>query len=162
MLRLVARCFYSILAKRIETFMPCIIKKKAFRAGDGTTESVWLLQKLIGKTGPTYQNLIKRHLTGYRTSRSLWPLGHLGIHRQCFRMWRNFSVMRELGFLSEPKSAMTSAVAAGSHRLGKQESKPKYRHLYRQSKINICAFTDRLLLVAATPLSLKKLLVSLY
>ena len=46
---MVARCFHRILAKRMETFLPFNIRQKAFRAGDGTAESVWFLQQLIQK-----------------------------------------------------------------------------------------------------------------
>ena len=46
---MVARCFRRILAKRMEIFLPFNIRQKAFRAGDGTAESVWFLQQLIQK-----------------------------------------------------------------------------------------------------------------
>lgn len=46
---MVARCFYKILFKHMENFLPFNISQKVFHSGDSTAESVWFLQQLIQK-----------------------------------------------------------------------------------------------------------------
>lgn len=43
----VIRCFHKVMAQRLERLLPISPRQKAFRAGDGVADNIWLLRNII-------------------------------------------------------------------------------------------------------------------
>ena len=178
---MVARCFHHILAKRREIFLPFNIRRKAFRASDGTAESVWFLQQLIQKHKDQLSPL---NIAFVDVKKAFDSVSHQSIILAAKRLGAPPPL---LSYLTELYSDAWTTIRAGGERgeairggRGVRQGEPMSPHLFNtvidwviqdldpnigaligDGRMNVCAFADDLVLIAATPLGLQTLLDSL-